>query len=207
MVEYNKTDDGVFIGLPEATLVRGEAAGIPKRFRQAHLYEQSGAIAEVCRKYVIDWPQETGMVLVGSTGFGKTHYACATVNELLRCWSDVRDVSAYYFNVNTTLARALDSRYFRRYDAYTSIVRNMTQCDILIVDDLLHVPNQDFAKDVLYRIYEERYASLLPTITTLNADILDGDDGALDWGPVSDTFNEPFMRRLVETASDNVLIV
>lgn len=196
--------------LPEEVLGLSRAAGIPSRFREANLHVKnaSGDIADVCRKFVRSWPDgDHGMLLAGPTGLGKTHFACATVNELFRRWSLVMDVEVFYFNVNTNLPEVLDMRYFRRYDSYTMMLRKLTEYDLLIVDDLLHVSDHEWSKDILYRIYEARYASGLRTITTLNANITQSDDGSLDWGPVLDTFNEPFMRRLVETSGENLILM
>ncbi len=195
--------------LPEEVTFIAEGFRIPNKFAQANLRDWGESdedyTADLCRTYVTWFDTGTdGMLFSGPTGFGKTHYACAVINELIRVWSGELAISAFYFNLNADLPRLLEDKQFRRDAAYNSTLTKLLHSDILIVDDLLHVSNQEWAKAVLYRIYEARYASGLRTITTLNAKIEEGDEG-LDWSPISDVYNDAFMRRVVEGAGNNIV--
>lgn len=187
-----------------------EDSGIPYKFWNVTLRKADAElpIVKSLRDYVTHFlDTQEGMIFMGPTGAGKTHYACAVANEVLRVWRFDTDVHVVFFNTNVQLHQVLDSRYFRRYDPYNTHIQKLERCDLLIVDDLLHVSSTDWAKDVLYRIYEARYQNGLRTITTLNANIETGDDGILDWSPISTIFNDPFMRRVVDSASDNIFLL
>lgn len=148
----------------------------------------------------------TGMLFAGDTGAGKTHYACSVANEVMRNWSYKSNVEVLFFNMNLNLPQLLDNRYFKRYDPYTKMLYKLETCTLLIVDDLLHISDVEWAKEVLYRVYEARYANELRTITTLNANLFP-DGNQADWSPISDRFNEAFMRRVVDSASKNIILV
>lgn len=195
------SDQGKF---EDSTVRLIEAAHVPTRFREANLHKRfsskSGMAMDKCREYAKEFPNlDHSMILAGSTGSGKTHMACATGNEILRIWAPQMPMDIKFFGVVTTLPMLLDSRYFRREEQYTKTMLACLHADLLIVDDLLHVPDVEWAKEVLYRIYESRYQNRLPTITTLNVPKLE--DATDPFETVSTTFNEPFMRRLVENAS------
>lgn len=158
-----------------------------------------------CRGYVNSFKQShAGMIFAGATGKGKTHYACAVANEIIHHWGKTSDVSVKFFNMNLHLPLLLDNRYFKRYDDYARTIRTLENCDLLIVDDLLHVANVEWAKEVLYRIYEARYSKELRTITTLNLNpFADGNDA--DWSAISNMFNDAFMRRVVTSGNDKII--
>lgn len=202
-------EDGNFV-LPEEVKKLSRKANIPRRFSDASLHAKyaKGELANLCREYVKAWPENSdGMILAGHSGLGKTHYACAVANELLRFWSKSLDMEIYYFNANTDLPKLLDMRYFRRYTPYQEMMTKLTEFELVIIDDLLQTMDQDWGKEILYRIYEARYANGFRTITTLNAKISRGDDGDLDWSPISDHFNEAFMRRVVEPCGSNLVLM
>jgi len=200
--DYVRTEQG--IKLPEEVTFLSEKFGIPERFRHAHLHESvTGDVPDQLRQYVVDFPVES-VILAGSTGIGKTHYACALVNELIRI-HNATGFTGHYFNTAVHLPKVLDNRAFKRYDIYASQMAKLENSDVLILDDLLHVPGAEWAREVLYRIYEARYASGLRTITTLNANVITGDD-ELDWSSISDIFNDAFMRRVVESAANNLMV-
>ena len=199
MTEFHPyTDDN---GMPEEVQIRASRAGIPKRFRSATLHQSvTGPMADMGREYVETFmAHDDGMILTGGTGIGKTHIACAVCNEIMRTWGMQTDIEVAFFNVNTDLPRLLDNRMFRRYDSYSATMRKILKADLLVVDDLLHAPDVEWAKEIFYQIYEARYSGELRTITTLNLNLEIGDDGYPDWSPVSETFNEPFMRRLADS--------
>lgn len=205
MQEQPLTPDNPY---PEHIMEAIESAGIPIRFRKANLvWAKVGPTVKACRKYVNTFMDGDlqGMILAGDTGSGKTHYACATANEILKCFRDDYDVQVKFFNINVDLSRLLDMRYFKRYDDYAVQIRALETSDLLIVDDLLHVPSVEWAKEVIYRIYEARYANKLRTITTLNAPVLD--DGTPDWEALRQVFNDPLTRRIVDSASSNIIVV
>lgn len=174
-------------------------ARIPERFTEADLRSREGPMVDIARNFVANWPHTDSMLLTGPTGTGKTHVACATVNEIHHIHSDLH-TQALFFNLNTDLPKVLDMRYFKRYDEYRNTMQALETRDLLIVDDLGHVPTVEWAKDVIYRIYEARYQNGFATITTLNGNYLLGEDGLPDLSPLSALFNEPFIRRLVDTS-------
>ena len=195
--------------MPQVVSDASRDANVPKRFRDASLSHMMADIdqgtKDLLMDYTIHMPEGAGLILTGSTGTGKTYIACAIINERIRIFSDVQEETPYFFNVNRDLPQLLDFRMFRKRDPYHSTMRKLTNASLLVVDDLMHTPNVEFATDIIYRIYESRYADMLPTITTTNVR-LEGED--LDLAllqQLSRRFNEPFVRRLTETAYATIL--
>lgn len=195
--------------MPETVRYLGANAGIPKIFQGETLRPESQGETHweeyaKFQDYVLQYPHNYWMLVLGTSGSGKTRRACATVNEILRGHSDTNAITARYFNINTDLPKILDARHFRKTDVYNTLLTNALDASILIVDDLLQVPGASWAKETVFRIYEHRYASGLPTITTVNLPVAPG--GLLDPSPINQAFDEPFCRRLLQNSKDFTVV-
>lgn len=157
------------------------AAGIPPRYRDATLenFEPHGSAADRdrlegarrrCLQYVdrfqspSDGFVESGLILVGATGVGKTHLAVAVLKKLiLACGLRGRfvDFTSLVFEIQSTFepGSALGK---------SAVLAPVTDADVLVLDDLGAHKASAWVNEILYLILNGRYAARLPTLFTTN---------------------------------------
>lgn len=100
--------------------------------------------------------------LTGDTGCGKTHLACALLNEI-----KTRDESKF-ISVPALLVKARSS--FRDNSPITEddLISEYTRCSVLCLDDLGAEKTTSYSIQVLYLIIEQRISEGKRTIITTN---------------------------------------
>jgi DNA replication protein DnaC len=103
------------------------------------------------------------LVLIGSSGSGKTHLAAAIANHCLE-----QDRVVFF----TTTADLLD--HLRSTFTPTSTVHydqrfvQMREAELLVLDDLVMESCTSWAREKLYQLFNSRYTARLPTVVTMN---------------------------------------
>ena len=148
---------------------RASASGIPTEYQSAELNaycEYQREISERMTKFVANFELalSTGAnaILHGDIGTGKTHFACAVANELLK-----RGFSVQY----TTLYRAC--AYIKEAwksqepdDTETKRIEHFIKSDLLIVDEIR--VHRDFDMPIITELFDGRYRERKPTIVITN---------------------------------------
>ena len=135
-----------------------------------HLYNYTFAndngqnpLIERARAYVYGWDKayasNTGLLLFGDVGTGKSFFAGCIANALLD-----RDVSVMMTNFPTILSHLTGMFPEERIDYIDSIGRY----DLLILDDLGVERNTSYAMEQMFHIVDWRYRSCKPLIVTTN---------------------------------------
>lgn len=120
-------------------------------------------IIDFCRTYAEQFAgAEDSLLLSGPTGIGKTHLSLAIAGEVL-----ARGYSVVYGPVQKLLHR-LEKEHFGRVEGNSEDV--MTDCDLLILDDVGTEFNSAFYTAALYNIINERMLLGKPTIISTNLD-------------------------------------
>ena len=101
-----------------------------------------------------------GMLLIGNTGLGKTHLSLAIAKEVID-----KGFSVVYGSV-PDLIRNLDKEQFNKKEGDT--MELVTDCDLLILDDLGAENSTNRSVPQLYEIINARQSRLLPMIVNSN---------------------------------------
>lgn len=111
-----------------------------------------------CRRYADNWDemkiQNSGLLLWGNTGNGKTFAAACIVNALID-----RGIPAMITSFPRILASGMDKQ---------DIVCAARRYPLLVLDDLGAERSSEYALETVYMVIDERYKAKKPLIVTTN---------------------------------------
>lgn len=135
-----------------------------------------------CRCYAEDFgPQSPSLLLRGPTGTGKTHVSLAIAQKAVE-----RGYGVVYGPVQQLLHK-IEKEHFGR--EYGSSEDRMTDCDLLILDDLGAEFAGPFYQSCLYNLINSRMLSGRPTVISTN----------LDQSELMDRYGEQITSRVIGT--------
>lgn len=121
---------------------------------------------KIARKYserFDDYP--SSLMLWGNPGSGKSHLAAAVANELMK-----RGKTVIFQSVPELLSRIRATYNDDAKETEAEVITALTQCDLLILDDLGSEKISEWVLDTLFRIVDGRYRSKKHTMVTTNLD-------------------------------------
>lgn len=137
-------------------------------------------VYEFCIKYAAEFNEHSGNILMkGNTGLGKTHLSLAIANEVLKKGYGVIYVSA------PVLLQRLEKNYFSG-DKSDDIEQLVSDCDLLIIDDLGTEFKTQFSSSQLYNVCNSRILKNKPVIISTN----------LSPEEMKDDYSERFVSRI-----------
>ncbi|MGE5413351.1 MAG: ATP-binding protein [Syntrophomonadaceae bacterium] len=155
----------------EAARARLAAAGIPERYRDCTLENFSDNNANLtraktlAREFVDGYPAvEAGLLLVGPSGRGKTHLACAILSELIA----TKRSSGLYVDFSDLLMKITTSFRPDADLSKESVLTPYAEAELLVVDELGAAKPHPWVLDVLYSLLNTRYNRKRVTIATSN---------------------------------------
>lgn len=111
-----------------------------------------------CRRYADHWDdmyaQNSGLLLWGNTGNGKTFAAACIANSLIDLGIPT---------MITSFPRILNAGYDKQ-----EIIAQVRYYPLLVIDDLGAERNSDYALETVYTVVDERYKAKKPLIVTTN---------------------------------------
>lgn len=195
--------EGQIVPVP-ARWVR-ERVNLPERYKYASLHKDlaGGFKYPAVRQTAIDYVRNFDQVrlrgswatFAGLSGSGKTWGSAAIANEVIMNWGVGEHLTVEYLAVAWMLQDLYDYRTFGQKEEYNAMRRRIFDCDLLIVDDLLHAGDFPLYKEFLFGLYDYRHQKKKPIVTSLNGILKKG-----DWSVVEQAFNGPFARRLASNS-------
>lgn len=165
----------------QQTLIQQRLAGsgIPRRFidkmvqnYQAETPQQQynvGRIREYAREFISGSHSGRNLALIGNSGTGKTHLACAVANHVMRnCGGTARFLSI------SDLNRLI--RESKRFDATVSeseMIDTLASHDLLVIDEIGIQSGTDAESRAVFDVFNERYQRMVPTIFLSNLSLDD----------------------------------
>lgn len=131
----------------------------PEEYRQ-----KMSNIFNFCVSYAQSFSEHSDSILMtGETGLGKTHLALAIANEVTKKGMGVVYISA------PEMVSALEEYQFGREGILRDITpRLLSECDLLIIDDLGTEFVTSFSKSAVYTVFNSRISRGKPTIISTN---------------------------------------
>lgn len=150
---------------------------IPKRFQSRSLagfeagdHKGKGFAKAACQRYVERFDdrlkQGGGMVITGGVGTGKSHLAYAVGNALLAQGRSVMGIDVYEL-IDLIKERAFSQKGGSEREAIKAFVGGL---DLLILDEVGAQMGTEWERLMLFKIINERYKHMLPTILISNID-------------------------------------
>lgn len=158
------------------------AAGIPERYSHCristfvtaspNLGEQKQLIQarSAARHYVDSFLKEgggyrdSGLLLVGPSGAGKTHLAVGVLRELIERYG----VQGRFVDFNSLLYQIQSTFDPGSPESKRQILDPLTESDVLVLDELGAQQPTPWVRDTLYLIINQRYMRRRPTLFTSN---------------------------------------
>ncbi len=126
-------------------------------------YEQMKRIFDFCKKYAETFSKHSKSIFMnGMTGLGKTHLSLAIANEVIKKGYGVIYVSA------PILLSKLEKEYFSKNKENSTTEDALSECDLLIVDDLGTEFTTQFSSKAIYNIFNSRLLLGKPVIVNTN---------------------------------------
>lgn len=182
-------------GMEERALRVMERARIPKRYEHCDFesyvtdladgknctIEQAASLQKakvIVEGFAREYPggNQSGLLLMGNSGVGKTHLAVAALRELLK-----RGHSGYFCEYGALL-REIQNSY--RSDSQVSEIKLLTpilSVEVLVIDDLGCIKPSDWVRDTVAYILNTRYVEASrdlshPRCTIVTTNFLDSAD-------------------------------
>lgn len=147
------------------------AAEIPDRYRDdnfANFADDSPILVrakQTARDFVDSYPAvDSGLLLVGPAGRGKTHLACAILSELVV----TKGVGGLYADFSDLLLRIQTSFRPDADSSKESVLTPYAEAEVLVLDELGASKPHPWVLDVLYNLLNTRYNRKRITIATSN---------------------------------------
>ena len=133
--------------------------------------ENMKSILSECKAYARDFPKvEDNLLFCGGCGLGKTYLSSAIANELIK-----RGVDVLYVSSNALFPILEDMHFGREVNERAAyIIKKLSDCELLILDDLGSEFVTQFTSAELFRLINNRLLSGGKMIisTNLNRDML-----------------------------------
>ena len=128
------------------------------------VYEMMSLNVERARAYVKNFPKNKGnLLLVGTTGTGKTHISTAIAREIIPMGYDV-----IYDSIHNIISDFETDKFKNGYSQSESRCDKYFECDLLIIDDLGTEFSNQFTISCIYNLLNTRQNHGKATVISTN---------------------------------------
>lgn len=128
------------------------------------VYEHMQKVVQMAKKYVKSFAEKKeNLLLIGTTGTGKTHISTAIAKEIIKQGYDV-----VYDSIQNIISDFETDKFKSGYSGAEPKSDKYLECDLLIVDDLGTEFNTPFSLSCIYNLINTRQNKGLPTIISTN---------------------------------------
>ena len=113
-----------------------------------------------CKEYALSFPTSDNILLIGSTGLGKTHLALSIANVVLSKGFEVLYCSC------SNVFQIIDEE--RNLNRTSDTMNSIKRCDLLILDDLGSEFINSYYNAMLYDLINSRLSEQKPSVITSN---------------------------------------
>lgn len=106
------------------------------------------------------------MWLCGKAGTGKTALSCAIMHSLVR-----RGVKCKYFKSHEIMSRLEDARTRASRETRKSIMKDVTDCVLVVIDEVARYPNAEWEKFMLFSLADSNYDNFRSAIYICNMSV------------------------------------
>lgn len=145
-------------------------AQLPKRYNACHFdsYKPQNASQVAAKKLAFNFSMEypavdSGLLLIGTVGVGKTHLAVSILKSLSE-----RGFSCLFYEFGTLLKEIQDSYNPNTFSSELSVLAPVLNAEILVLDELGASKPTDWVRDTMAHIINNRYNERKFTIFTTN---------------------------------------
>ena len=114
-----------------------------------------------CMAYADSFPNRRNLLLMGSSGLGKTHLALSIADRLIK-----KNVDVVYCSCSSVFDRIREE--MSDFSHHSDTLESLKRCTLLILDDLGSEYASNQTKALLYDVINSRMSSSLSTIITTN---------------------------------------
>lgn len=124
---------------------------------------EQDAVRVACRDYahefVADISQSPSMVFVGNPGTGKNHLSTAIIKTIM---------GNGFSALHITGVDYLDGYWSRQFAERGDWVKRLADIDLLVIDEIGRSSDSKAANDAMFRLINERYQAMKPTVLVSN---------------------------------------
>ena len=124
------------------------------------------AIFNICYEFAKNFKNNKGegILFLGQVGTGKTHLAAAISNYIITQGT----IPVKFGNVTSLLGEIKNTYEEDSKKAEYDVIRELSEVELLIIDDLGKEKSTDWSNNIIYRIVNNRYEGYRPLIVTTN---------------------------------------
>ena len=121
-------------------------------------------ILNYCKNYAVNFtPDAKSILMRGATGLGKTHLSLSIANEVLK-----KGFSVAYVSAPDILFQLERAHFSYDYAGEQEIISTLTDCDLLIIDDLGTEFTTNYTTSQIYNFFNNRILRQKPIIINTN---------------------------------------